>query len=200
MDEEDKQEKGFRLIRNEEQQRNFLENSFAEADHLAGEGRFRQAAELLESVLSADPSHLETLNHLGWIYAFRLPGRRVDEAVALLRRAVEIAPAFTDARFNLACALRNQGHIEEATSQLRMLVEDVFQGPYPEAWYELAYCLEVSGAFDEAIAAYETSYKQETDLEGMKECEEGVVRCRAKRERQLGGRPAHRRLPRRRER
>ncbi len=199
MDEDDK-DKSFRLIRNDAQQRTFLENSFAEADQLASEGRFRQAADLLETVLSADPSHLEALNHLGWIYAFRLPGRRMDEAVALLRRAVELAPAFTDARFNLACALRNQGRIEEATRELRNLVEDVFQGPYPEAWYELGYSLEVSGLYEEAEAAYETSYRQETDPEGVKECEEAITRCRAKRERQARGRAPQRKLPRRRER
>jgi len=200
MDDDDKQEKGFRLIRNDEQQRNFLESSFAEADQLAGEGRFRQAAELLESVLSADATHLEAMNHLGWIYAFRLPGRRIEEAVALLRRAVELAPAFTDARFNLACALRNQGRIDEATAELRILVEDVFQGPYPEAWYELGYCLELTGLFDEAAAAYETSYRQETDPEGMKECEESIARCHTKRDRQQRGKAPLRRGPRRRER
>jgi Flp pilus assembly protein TadD len=199
MDEDDK-DKSFRLIRNDAQQRTFLENSFAEADQLAGEGRFRQAADLLETVVAADPSHLEALNHLGWIYAFRLPGRRMDEAVALLRKAVELAPAFTDARFNLACALRNQGKIEEATRELRNLVEDVFQGPYPEAWYELGYSLEVSGSYEEAEAAYETSYRQETDPEGIKECEEAVARVRAKRERQAKGKGPVRRLPRRRER
>jgi Flp pilus assembly protein TadD len=199
MDEDDK-DKSLRLIRNDAQQRTFLENSFAEADQLAGEGRFRQAADLLETVVAADPSHLEALNHLGWIYAFRLPGRRMDEAVALLRKAVELAPAFTDARFNLACALRNQGKIEEATRELRNLVEDVFQGPYPEAWYELGYSLEVSGSYEEAEAAYETSYRQETDPEGIKECEEAVARVRAKRERQAKGKGPVRRLPRRRER
>ena len=197
---DDNQDSRFRLIRNDEQQRALVESSFAEADHLANEGRFRQAAELLENVLASDASHLEALNHLGWIYAFRLPGRRMDEAVGLLRRAVEMAPAFTDARFNLACALRNQGKIDEATAQLRILVEDVFQGPYPEAWYELGYCLEVSGLYDEAAEAYETSYRQETDPEGLKECEESVARCRTKRDRQLHGRPAQRRGPRRRER
>lgn len=200
MNDQDNPDKRLRLIRSEAEQRALLENSFAEADHLAGEGHFRQAAELLESVLSADPNHLETLNHLGWIYAFRLPGRRLEEAVALLRRAVELAPAFTDARFNLACALRNQGRIEEATAELRALVEDVFQGPYPEAWYELGYCLELSGLFDEAAEAYETSYRQETDPEGMKECEESVMRCRVKRDRQQRGRAPQRRGPRRRER
>jgi Flp pilus assembly protein TadD len=199
MDEDDK-DKSFRLIRNDAQQRTFLENSFAEADQLASEGRFRQAADLLETVLSADPSHLEALNHLGWIYAFRLPGRRVDEAVALLRRAVELAPAFTDARFNLACALRNQGKIEEATRELRNLVEDVFQGPYPEAWYELGYSLEVSGLYEEAERAYETSYRQETDPEGVKECEEAIARCRSKRERQAKGKAPQRKLPHRRDR
>ena len=200
MSDDENQDKGFRLIRSDAQQKALLENSFAEADHLAGEGHFRQAAELLESVLAADPSHLEALNHLGWIYAFRVPGRRIEDAVALLRRAVELAPAFTDARFNLACALRNQGKIEEATAELRILVEDVFQGPYPEAWYELGYCLEVNGLFDEAVEAYETSYRQETDPEGMKECEESVLRCRAKRERQQRGRAPQRRGPKRRER
>jgi Flp pilus assembly protein TadD len=177
MDEDDK-DKSFRLIRNDAQQRTFLENSFAEADQLAGEGRFRQAADLLETVVAADPSHLEALNHLGWIYAFRLPGRRMDEAVALLRK----------------------GKIEEATRELRNLVEDVFQGPYPEAWYELGYSLEVSGSYEEAEAAYETSYRQETDPEGIKECEEAVARVRAKRERQAKGKGPVRRLPRRRER
>jgi tetratricopeptide (TPR) repeat protein len=200
MNDDDKQDKGFRLIRNDEQQRTLLENSFAEADQAASEGHFRQAADLLESVLAADPSHLEALNHLGWIYAFRLPGRRVEEGVAMLRRAVELAPAFTDARFNLACALRNQGQVQEAAAQLRMLVEDVFQGPYPEAWYELGYSLEVLGQFDQAEQAYETSYRQETDPEGMKECEESITRCRAKRDRQARGKSAARRPPRRRDR
>jgi tetratricopeptide (TPR) repeat protein len=200
MSDDENQDKGLRLIRSDAQQRVLLETSFAEADHLAGEGRFKQAAEVLETVLAADPSHLEALNHLGWIYAFRVPGRRMDEAVALLRRAVELAPAFTDARFNLACALRNQGRIDEATQQLRFLVEDVFQGPYPEAWYELGYCLEVSGLYDEAVEAYETSYRQETDPEGIKECEESVARCRSKRERQQRGRAPRRRGLRRRER
>jgi tetratricopeptide (TPR) repeat protein len=188
MSEEDDGGKSFRILKSQEESRRFIDNSFAIADQLSSEGRYRQSAELLEQIIASEPNHIEATNHLGWLYAFWLPDHRPEEAVSLFRRALEVAPSFGAARFNLACALKNMGRYEEALQELRTLVEDVFQGPYPEAWYELAHCLELTGQYEPAAEAYETSYRQETDPELMEECVLGINRCQAKKRYFTGGR------------
>ena len=49
---------------------------------------------------------------------------RTDEAIAEFRKAIELNPKFTPAYNNLAAALANQGHLEEAATYYRRSLEE----------------------------------------------------------------------------
>jgi len=107
------------------------------------------AEPLLRTRLKEKPTDVAAIRMMAEL-AGRL-GRYVD-AENLLRRALELAPAFGPARANLATILYKQNRPAEAISEL-----DRLQGRDGEAHRNLkAAALGRLGAFDEAIGLYET--------------------------------------------
>ena len=75
---------------------------------------------------------------------------RVEEAVALYRRALEVNPESSEAHFNLGVTLVGQGRFEEAIPHLQRAVELAPQSAM--AHYNLGVVLARAGQTDEAIA------------------------------------------------
>jgi tetratricopeptide (TPR) repeat protein len=96
----------------------------ARAAHAARD--YARAADLLAAVVEQEPRNLEALNDLGLLLAREFAEFARGEA--LLRRALEIAPAFDDANANLAWVLCEQGVHEEGfrrfEDQIRRAPED----------------------------------------------------------------------------
>ena len=117
-----------------------------------------RAEPLLRAQLKEDPFDVFAIR----LFA-ELAGRigRYKDAEALLRRALELSPAFTAARANLALVLYRQNRPTEAIAEL-----DVVSAEEPD---ELGHAnLQAAafgriGGFDEAIALYETVLKQRPD-------------------------------------
>lgn len=81
-----------------------------------------------------------------------------DEAIATLRKAVELVPDDAEAHNNLGNVLREQGRVSEAEAHYRRAL--VLQPTYVEAHYNLGYVLKEQKRVEEA----ETQYRRALEL------------------------------------
>lgn len=117
------------------------------------DNRLNMAEPILRARLKDNPFDVAAIRMLAEV-AGRI-GRNAD-AEKLLRRALELAPAFAAARANLATALHRQNKTAEALEELDRLQESA-----NPAYANLrAAVLGKLGDFDEAIALYEDILKQ----------------------------------------
>ena len=84
-----------------------------------------------------------------------------DEAIYQLRRAVELAPAYADAYYNLGIALTQKGNFAEAVSQYRTVLK--LKPNYPNVHFYLGVALAGSGQSDEAIRQYRQALQIDPD-------------------------------------
>jgi len=85
----------------------------------------------------------------------------VDEAVALLRRALEMKEDYPDAHFNLANALDSGGLVEDAISHYRRALE--IKPNHPEALSNLGLVLGARGNVEEEIRHYREALRLRPD-------------------------------------
>ena len=113
------------------------------------------AEPLLRAQLKEDPLDVFAIR----LFA-ELAGRigRYNDAENLLRRALELAPAFTPARANLALVLYRQNRPDEAIAELNRVVEEEPDNPGHANLQAAA--LGRIGEFDEAISLYERVLQQ----------------------------------------
>ena len=83
----------------------------------------------------------------------RLEKGKVDEAIADLRKAVEIQPGLAEARTGLAYALLKKGEVKEAVSHFQVALE--IQPGFAEAHAGLANALLKQGQTNEAVVRWE---------------------------------------------
>jgi tetratricopeptide (TPR) repeat protein len=89
---------------------------FALADVYADAGRGMDAERMLRQVLAAEPANANALNYLGYLLAVR--GEQLDEAIQLVRRALDVEPdngAYLD---SLGWAHFRKGNLDEAEKYL----------------------------------------------------------------------------------
>lgn len=113
------------------------------------EGRLEDALASFEQAIAADRDDAQALNGAGQVLV-RLG--RADEAVSLLERAVEQAPASWEYRFNLARAHGEAGEWDEAVNHYRQA--DAARPGHHATVFNLARALERHGSLDEAVVEY----------------------------------------------
>jgi tetratricopeptide (TPR) repeat protein len=86
---------------------------------------------------------------------------KLEEAIYQLRRAVELAPAYADAYYNLGIALAEHGNFAEAVDQYRTVLK--LKPNYPNVHHFLAIALVGSGQLDEATKHYRTALEIDPD-------------------------------------
>ena len=101
----------------------------------------------------------EALSNLGELR--RLSGR-IDEAIALLQRAVSLRPEFVEAHFNLALALADQNHFDEAIDRARQAQRFLPQSA--EVHNLLGNLLREADRVDEALEAYRKALELRPDF------------------------------------
>ncbi len=122
---------------------------FQDALALHRQGRFEDAARGYESVLAAEPAHVDALVHLG---ALRLRQGFPTEAEVLLRRAAAVAES-AEVHANLAATLQALGRREDAVAHYQQAL--VLKPDMVDAQFGLAACLQALGRHADAIACYE---------------------------------------------
>lgn len=114
-----------------------------------------QAIELMLRVIALDEANFDALNYVG--YAWAEAGRNLDEAEALLRRAVELRPDNGNIRDSLAWALYRLGRHEEALIEQQRAVAD---SPENAVLYDhLGDILSALGQTEAAIEAWEDALR-----------------------------------------
>jgi tetratricopeptide (TPR) repeat protein len=117
------------------------------------------AERILKSYLKQRPTDVAAIRMLA-----ELAGRigRYRDAANLLQRAVELAPAFSAARFNLATVLFRQGSTAEALVQLDVLLAE--EPDNPAYRNLLAAALSRTGDIGEALGHFETALAQQPGM------------------------------------
>ena len=80
---------------------------------------------------------------------------RYEEAIALYRQAIDLAPGspiYRAYNFIIGEALMKMGRHQEAVSMLEQVVADVPE--HDQAWCDLGQCLMVTGQYHEAVRAF----------------------------------------------
>jgi tetratricopeptide (TPR) repeat protein len=116
---------------------------------------YARAEEAFRAVIARDPAHAQALNYLGYMLADR--GERLDEAVALIERALAIDPgngSYLDslgwACFRLRRYEDARTHLTEAASQLP--TNSVVQDHLGDALAALGRHADAIGAWQRALA------------------------------------------------
>jgi Flp pilus assembly protein TadD len=120
---------------------------------LAREKKYDEAEQMFKGILALDPSNAPVLNYYGYILADR--GTRLDEAVDLIRRALDqdpTNPAYLD---SIGWAYYKQNKLTEAEAAVRKAVSRDAHDPSILA--HLGDILAKGGSNEQAAAAWEKS-------------------------------------------
>jgi len=159
----------------------------------------------LVAALLIDPRDAGAYAGIGQIH---LNAGRYDEAVAALRRAVELSANYTEARYALATALMRLGNTKDATREFervelaqRQMLAERRRGISFDVLKEEATLRAAEGKYDTAIALYEKAlalgadasvYRQLAELYAKVGRMDEAAGARAKYNRALQGRPTDR--------
>ncbi|HVC60907.1 MAG TPA: sulfotransferase [Acetobacteraceae bacterium] len=122
---------------------------FEEAVRLQQRGRVREAAGRHEMVLRQDPYHLGSLQLLGVIHAQQ---GRLEQALALLGKAVERHPSASDAHNNIGMILQAMDRNADAVAHYEKAL--AINPRYAVACNNMGIALASLDRHDEAIASY----------------------------------------------
>ncbi len=118
-------------------------------------GRHADAERLFREVLRANPSHALALNYLGYMLAER--GERLDEAVSLIARALEIEPGNASYEDSLGWAYYKQARYDLAVEHLARaaaasVTSSVVQDHYGDALFALKRYTDAIAVWERALA------------------------------------------------
>jgi tetratricopeptide (TPR) repeat protein len=117
------------------------------AHHQAG--RWREAQELYQRVLTADPGNPDALHLLGVVAS---QNTRFPEAEQLIRRAIGARPGVADYHNSLAIVLQNLGRLTEAETAYREAAR--INPSNADAHHNLGMCLAKQNRWQEAADSY----------------------------------------------
>ena len=123
---------------------------FALADLYNDTGRFPDAERTLRQVVSREPANANALNYLGYLLADH--GQQLDEAIRLVKRALELEPENPSYQDSLGWAYFRQGNAAEAQKHLgpaadKLPKNSVIQDHLGDVYARL-------GRWQEAVAAW----------------------------------------------
>jgi tetratricopeptide (TPR) repeat protein len=113
---------------------------------LAKAGKGKEAVARARALVAESPNDAERSFTLGLAQS----EQDLTDAVASFRRALELSPRHTLARYNLALVLRRADRIPEALDELR---QTLAMEPRPEAYYLLGVIYWHQGSLDRAVDA-----------------------------------------------
>ena len=123
----------------------------ADAQALRERGHIDEAVAKYQQAIAADPKRLAARAALGELL---LQVHRDDEAIDVLRAALERNPSFPQALYDLAFALRVRDRLAEAVDAYQRYIK--LRPSDPDAYYGLARALQNLGRKADARKAYET--------------------------------------------
>ncbi len=126
-----------------------LQNKVEEALRQHSAGMVTEATVTCREILAVDPDHATVLHLLG---IMALQSARFDEAVPLIKCAIEIKPDVAETHLNLGIALHGSSNYGEAI-QCFMAALDL-RKDFAKAYYNLGLTFAATGKRQEAAASY----------------------------------------------
>ena len=117
---------------------------------------------LYRATIDRNPECWMAYNNLGGALVAR---GAADEALPLIRRALELRPAYAEAHNNLALALASRGEADLAIAHYRRAL--TLRPGYAEAHNNLGFLLAARGHLDQAIAQYEEALQVDAGYAGV---------------------------------
>ncbi len=99
------------------------------------------------------------MNNLGGVLQAQ---GKLDEAVAIYKKAIAIKPGSADAHYNLGNALKEQGKLDEAVANYQQAIS--INPDFAQAHHNLAYALQEQGRMEEAVASYQKAISVNPDF------------------------------------
>ena len=127
-----------------------LQTQFVLVDLYSDAGRSGEAEKVLRQMLANDPKDARVLNHLGYLLASR--GDQLDEAVTLVRRALESDPDRPEYLDSLGWAHFKRGELNDALKYLSAAAQKLPDNS--EIQDHLGDVHARRGSFEEAVAAW----------------------------------------------
>ncbi|HMB58780.1 MAG TPA: sulfotransferase [Xanthomonadales bacterium] len=122
------------------------------AEHMRA-GRVNEAIDVFRAVLKSDPDDVDAMRYLA--VAWAQEEERYDDAEALLRRTVKLAPDFALAWQNLGYVLVSQSKYLEAVDSYRQATR--LEPENAGAWGNLGNAFALAGKVDDSSAAFARS-------------------------------------------
>jgi predicted TPR repeat methyltransferase len=136
-----------------------LEQAFERAVRHHQAGEVAQAEGLYQFILKAEPEEPAVLHLLGLIKAQR---GETDEALKLIREAIEILPDVAEFHANLAGILESLGRGDEAVAAYEKAI--ALKPDAADVHFKIGVLLQALGRADEALAAYARSIELKSDF------------------------------------
>jgi tetratricopeptide (TPR) repeat protein len=92
---------------------------YERARGLQKRGRLKEAKQLYQDVLKADPNYLDALNNLGVIHMHE---KNYEAAEGTFKKAIDIMPGHVDSYYNLACICAMRGEKEKGIAHLKKAI------------------------------------------------------------------------------
>jgi Tfp pilus assembly protein PilF len=125
---------------------------WSRADWYWHEGRYEERVAVDRLILTIQPRFVEAYGTAGWLLESL---GRDDEALAMYRQGVTVAPERWDTHHDLAMYYYQHKEYAPAATAFRSATEQPGAPPY--VWKMLAHALERSGKLPEAVAAWEAA-------------------------------------------
>jgi predicted Zn-dependent protease len=113
-------------------------------------GRSGEAEKILRQMLASEPANPRVMNHLGYLLATR--GDQLDDAVTLVRRALQADPERPEYLDSLGWAYFKRGELDDALKYLSAAAQKLPDNS--EIQDHLGDVHARRGSFEEAVAAW----------------------------------------------
>ncbi|MBW2560534.1 MAG: tetratricopeptide repeat protein [Deltaproteobacteria bacterium] len=127
--------------------------------------KHRESVEEMEALLTIDPDNADAINFIGYSYAER--GVRLDEAEALIKKALRLKPDNGYIMDSLGWVYFRQNRIEEAISYLQKAVDLLPEDPTIAGHLGDAY--KKSGQIEKALDVYKQALHHNPENKELKE-------------------------------
>jgi len=155
----------------------YIEELMIDVDQAIDNNEPKRARDMLEEILSIEPSYSIAHNYLGWLYMYYL--KNYDLAESHLRLAIKFSPAYPAAFQHLGKLMVWRNKPDEARLILEKGLE--YEGIYrPAVYEELGTIYEMKGKYLLARKYYKLAIKNCIDNNYLATLRANLKRCRIK--------------------
>ncbi len=142
-------------------------------------GKYEEATNKLEEIISIDPNFGKAYNHMGYLYEVKF--KDYEKGETLYKLCLEKSPLYPSVYYNYAVLLSTLGKYDE----LKELLDQAMNVPgitKSTIYNEYAIMYEQQGKLDEAIEHYRKAGLNTLDKGVLDRAKTSIERCKSKKE------------------